>query len=80
LELAQAFSKSASDPKIQNIPSSQRGMPGRNDQPFSRLTDTREHYPSPTTTPVTRHRINGYWKTNSTPNTRHRINCYWKTN
>ncbi|KAJ6959341.1 hypothetical protein NC653_037617 [Populus alba x Populus x berolinensis] len=60
LELAQAFSKSASVPKIQNIPSSQRGMPGRKDQPFSRLTDTGEHYPSPTTTPITRHRINGY--------------------
>ncbi|KAJ6860143.1 hypothetical protein NC651_036482 [Populus alba x Populus x berolinensis] len=60
LELAQAFSKSASGPKIQNIPSSQRGMPGHNDQPFSRLTDTGEHYPSPTTTRITRHRINGY--------------------
>ena len=60
LELAQAFSKSASDPKIQNIPSSQRGKPGRNDQPFSRLTDTGEHYPSPTTTRITRYRINGY--------------------
>ncbi|KAF9663309.1 hypothetical protein SADUNF_Sadunf17G0026800 [Salix dunnii] len=60
LELAQAFSKSASDPRTQNIPSSQRGMPGRNDQPFSRLTDTRVHYPAPTTTPITLHRINGY--------------------
>ncbi|KAJ6370362.1 hypothetical protein OIU76_028605 [Salix suchowensis] len=56
LELAQAFSKSASNPKTRNIPSSQRGMPGRNDQPFSRLTDTRVHYPAP----LTRHRINGY--------------------
>ncbi|KAJ6734362.1 EUKARYOTIC TRANSLATION INITIATION FACTOR 4B [Salix purpurea] len=56
LELAQAFSKSASNPKTRNIPSSQRGMPGRNDQPFSRLTDTRVHYPAP----ITRHRINGY--------------------
>lgn len=56
LELAQAFSKSTSHPKSQNIPSSQRGTPGGNDQPFSRLTDTREHHSSPTT----RHRINGY--------------------
>ncbi|KAL9377630.1 hypothetical protein Peur_028965 [Populus x canadensis] len=60
LELAQAFSKSASDPKSQNIPSSQRGAPAGNDQPFSRLTDTREHHPAPTTEPTTRHWINGY--------------------
>jgi hypothetical protein len=59
LELAQAFSKSASDPKRQNIPS-HRGAPAGNDQPFSRLTDTREHHPAPTTEPTTRHWINGY--------------------
>ncbi|CAK7355362.1 unnamed protein product [Dovyalis caffra] len=60
LELAQAFSRSASDPKSQNIPSPQRGMPACNDQPFSRLTETREHYSPPATAPTSRHRINGY--------------------
>ncbi|KAK6932418.1 hypothetical protein RJ641_002042 [Dillenia turbinata] len=49
LELAQAFSKSVSDPKAADRVSGQRGLPGRTQIPFSRLTG-----PSP------RPQINGY--------------------
>ncbi|KAJ4851261.1 hypothetical protein Tsubulata_019948 [Turnera subulata] len=56
LELVHVFSKSVSDPRAHNSHTTQRGVPGHNSQPFSRLTDSREHYSAPTT----RHRINGY--------------------
>ncbi|KAK9285904.1 hypothetical protein L1049_025105 [Liquidambar formosana] len=60
LELAQAFSRPFSDPKTDDRISDQRGFPGRNQMPFSRLTDARELYSSPTTAPTARHHINGY--------------------
>ncbi|KAJ0110584.1 hypothetical protein Patl1_02090 [Pistacia atlantica] len=57
LDLAQAFSKSVSDPKTHEGHSTQRGLPGHNNQtPFSRLTDTRELKSAPTA----RHHISGY--------------------
>lgn len=59
LELAQSFSKSISDTKTADRFSSQRGQPGQNQVPFSRLTDTREFYSGP----KPRHQINGYWTT-----------------
>lgn len=49
LELAQAFSKSVSDPKMTSRYSNQRGLPGQAQIPFSRLTS-----------PMTRQQINGY--------------------
>ncbi|XP_042516366.1 uncharacterized protein LOC122090740 [Macadamia integrifolia] len=56
LELAQSFSRSASDAKAADRFSGQRGHPGQNQIPFSRLTDTRDFYSGPTP----RHQINGY--------------------
>ncbi|KAJ0451643.1 putative plant specific eukaryotic initiation factor 4B [Helianthus annuus] len=52
VELAQAFSKSVSDPKVVAIDrfSSQRGLPGQAQIPFSRLTSQ----------PATRSHINGH--------------------
>lgn len=56
LDLAQAFSKSVSDPKTQEEHSTQRGLPGHNKQmPFSRLTDAPERKSALTT-----HHISGY--------------------
>lgn len=49
VELAQAFSKSVSDPKTADRLSGQRGLPGRGQIPFSRLT-----------VPQSRPQINGY--------------------
>lgn len=49
VELAQAFSKSVSDPKTADRLSGQRGPPGRGQIPFSRLTG-----------PQSRPQINGY--------------------
>ena len=49
VELAQAFSKSVSDPKTADRLSGQRGIPGRGQIPFSRLTG-----------PQSRPQINGY--------------------
>lgn len=49
VELAQAFSKSVSDPKTADRLSGQRGLPGRVQIPFSRLTG-----------PQSRPQINGY--------------------
>ncbi|XP_043724123.1 uncharacterized protein LOC122671082 isoform X2 [Telopea speciosissima] len=54
LELAQAFSRSISDAKAADRLSGQ--MTGRNQTPFSRLTDTRDFYSGPTR----RRQINGY--------------------
>ncbi|XP_042478445.1 uncharacterized protein LOC122059614 isoform X2 [Macadamia integrifolia] len=56
LELAQAFSRSISDAKAADRLSGQMGQPGRNQIPFSRLTDTRDFYSGPTR----RRQINGY--------------------
>ncbi|XP_043689147.1 uncharacterized protein LOC122640088 [Telopea speciosissima] len=56
LELAQSFSRSVSDAKAADRFSGQRGQPGQNQIPFSRLTDTRDFYSGPTP----RHQINGY--------------------
>ncbi|KAF9608032.1 hypothetical protein IFM89_005182 [Coptis chinensis] len=56
MELAQAFSRSNSGPKTADRVSAQRALPGRNQIPFSRLTDTREFYSGPTP----RRQINGY--------------------
>ncbi|KAF5202309.1 eukaryotic translation initiation factor-like protein [Thalictrum thalictroides] len=56
LELAQAFSRSNSGPKTVERLSGQRGLPGRNQIPFSRLTETREFYSGSTP----RRQINGY--------------------
>lgn len=51
VELAQAFSKSVSDPKVATDRfSSQRGLPGQTQIPFSRLTSQ----------PTTRPQINGH--------------------
>ncbi|XP_072987729.1 uncharacterized protein [Typha latifolia] len=55
LELAQAFSKSVSDNKSQNRFTNQRSLPGRNQVPFSRLTDNREFYSG-----TAQRQINGY--------------------
>lgn len=55
LELAQAFSRSMSDSRVDNRYANQRILPGRAQIPFSRLTDTREIYSGSTP----RH-INGY--------------------
>lgn len=49
VELAQAFSRSFSDPKLGDRYSGQRGLPGRSQMPFSRLTG-----------PTSRPQINGY--------------------
>ncbi|KAG6383610.1 hypothetical protein SASPL_156622 [Salvia splendens] len=49
VELAQAFSKSVSDPTAADRASGPRGIPGRNQMPFSRLTG-----------PTPRPQINGY--------------------
>ncbi|KAL6282157.1 hypothetical protein ACE6H2_013086 [Prunus campanulata] len=49
LELAQAFSRSVSDPKLADRFSGQRGIPGRAQMPFSRLMG-----------PTPRPQINGY--------------------
>ncbi|KAK6917393.1 hypothetical protein RJ641_018144 [Dillenia turbinata] len=49
VELAQAFSRSVSDPKAADHVSGQRGLPGRTQIPFSRLTG-----------PSSRPQINGY--------------------
>lgn len=49
VELAQAFSKSVSDPSDADRLSGPRGIPGRNQMPFSRLTG-----------PTPRPQINGY--------------------
>ncbi|XP_074328914.1 uncharacterized protein LOC141666673 [Apium graveolens] len=49
VELARAFSKSVSDPKIADGLSGQRGLPGRGQIPFSRLT-----------VPQSRPQMNGY--------------------
>lgn len=49
LELAQAFSRSVSDPKLNDRISGQRGIPGRAQMPFSRLMG-----------PTPRPQINGY--------------------
>ncbi|KAL1829787.1 hypothetical protein DCAR_0209158 [Daucus carota subsp. sativus] len=49
VELAQAFSRSVSDPKTADRLSGQRGIPGRGQIPFSRLTG-----------PQSRPQINGY--------------------
>ncbi|KAK9268182.1 hypothetical protein L1049_010624 [Liquidambar formosana] len=49
VELAQAFSRSVSDPKTVDGLSSQRGLPSRTQVPFSRLTS-----------PTPRRQINGY--------------------
>ncbi|KAL1537411.1 hypothetical protein AAHA92_29928 [Salvia divinorum] len=49
VELAQAFSKSVSDPTAADRSSGPRGIPGRNQMPFSRLTG-----------PTPRPQINGY--------------------
>ncbi|KAH6831347.1 hypothetical protein C2S53_011944 [Perilla frutescens var. hirtella] len=49
VELAQAFSKSVSDPTAADRVSGPRGIPGRNQMPFSRLTG-----------PTPRPQINGY--------------------
>ncbi|XP_057764714.1 uncharacterized protein LOC130985657 [Salvia miltiorrhiza] len=49
VELAQAFSKSVSDPTAADRLSGPRGIPGRNQMPFSRLTG-----------PTPRPQINGY--------------------
>lgn len=49
VELAQAFSKSVSDPKVADRLSGQRGLPGRTQVPFSRLMG-----------PTPRPQINGY--------------------
>lgn len=55
LELAQAFSRSVSDAKLENRFTSQRSVPRQSQLPFSRLTDSRELYAGPA------HRqINGY--------------------
>ncbi|XP_020588356.1 LOW QUALITY PROTEIN: uncharacterized protein LOC110030118 [Phalaenopsis equestris] len=55
LELAQAFSKSMSDSRVDNRYTNQRMLPGPTQIPFSRLTDTREIYSGS----AQRH-INGY--------------------
>ncbi|CAN1232258.1 hypothetical protein LINPERPRIM_LOCUS3563 [Linum perenne] len=66
LELAQAFSKSVSVPKNNEVRSPHRGGPVRHNDnnssnnsqvPFSRLTETRDLHPAPATA---RHRLNGY--------------------
>ncbi|KAJ7968394.1 Eukaryotic translation initiation factor-like protein [Quillaja saponaria] len=49
VELAQAFSRSVSDPKITDRFSAQRGIPGRSQMPFSRLVG-----------PTPRPQVNGY--------------------
>lgn len=49
VELAQAYSRSVSDPKIDDRFSAQRGLPGRTQMPFSRLMG-----------PTPRPQINGY--------------------
>ncbi|XP_038690298.1 uncharacterized protein LOC119989068 isoform X2 [Tripterygium wilfordii] len=49
VELAQAFSRSFSDPNVADPYSSQRGLPGKTQVPFSRLMD-----------PAARPKINGY--------------------
>ncbi|OVA11646.1 hypothetical protein BVC80_8997g21 [Macleaya cordata] len=56
LELAQAFSKSISEPKTADRISGQKGMPGQSQIPFSRLTATQELYSGRTP----RRQINGY--------------------
>ncbi|KAK9133621.1 hypothetical protein Scep_013149 [Stephania cephalantha] len=55
LELAQAFSRSVSEAKTHDDPA-QKGTPGRNPIPFSRLTANQDLYSGPTS----RHKINGY--------------------
>ncbi|KAK9155922.1 hypothetical protein Sjap_003402 [Stephania japonica] len=55
LELAQAFSRSVSEAKTNDVPE-QKGAPGRNQIPFSRLTANQDFYSGPTS----RHKINGY--------------------
>ncbi|KAK9152003.1 hypothetical protein Syun_010312 [Stephania yunnanensis] len=55
LELAQAFSRSVSEAKTPDDPA-QKGTPGRNPIPFSRLTANQDLYSGPTS----RHKINGY--------------------
>lgn len=52
LELAQAYSRSASTPNTDDQFSSQTALPGRNQVPFSRLTDNSRHHI----------KINGYWR------------------
>lgn len=44
LELAQAYSRSASTPNTDDQFSSQTALPGRNQVPFSRLTDNSRHH------------------------------------
>ncbi|XP_039130562.1 uncharacterized protein LOC120266964 isoform X2 [Dioscorea cayenensis subsp. rotundata] len=55
LELAQAFSRSVSDAKLDNRIGNQRSQPGRTQVPFSRLTDAREFYSG-----QAKRQINGY--------------------
>ncbi|RZR95451.1 hypothetical protein BHM03_00024322 [Ensete ventricosum] len=55
LELAQAFSRSVSDAKLENHFTSERSTPGQTQPPFSRLTNTRELYSGPA-----QRQINGY--------------------
>lgn len=56
LELAQAFSRSVSDAKLDSRIGNQRSQPGRTQVPFSRLTDAREFYSG-----QAKRQINGYW-------------------
>ncbi|KAJ0966068.1 hypothetical protein J5N97_027206 [Dioscorea zingiberensis] len=55
MELAQAFSRSVSDAKLDNHTDNQRIQPSRTQVPFSRLTDTREFYSG-----QAKRQINGY--------------------
>nr|XP_009408666.1 PREDICTED: uncharacterized protein LOC103991031 isoform X2 [Musa acuminata subsp. malaccensis] len=55
MELAQAFSRSVSDAKLENDFTTLRSTPGQTQPPFSRLTNTRELYSGPA-----QRQINGY--------------------
>ncbi|CAL9210289.1 unnamed protein product [Musa hybrid cultivar] len=55
MELAQAFSRSVSDAKLENDFTTLRSTPGQTQAPFSRLTNTRELYSGPV-----QRQINGY--------------------
>ncbi|KAG0500664.1 hypothetical protein HPP92_000736 [Vanilla planifolia] len=55
LELAEAFSRSMSDSRVDNRYAKQRMIPGRTQLPFSRLTGTREVYSG-----SSQRQINGY--------------------
>lgn len=56
LELAQAFSRSISDARLENKISTQRNISGQNQLPFSRLAGSKELYSG-----TTHRQINGYW-------------------